>query len=151
MADYTSLEALFKDLQKKINESLVDDVAPVVKSAMSDEVQNTVYSVYQPKIYERRFNDGGLLDEENYHTELVADGTVAITNDTPINDIYGGDDSMSLTEQVIEGKGYGYGNGTEPYAQPRDFMEATREDLRQTNAHISAMINGLRKRGFEVK
>lgn len=151
MADYTSLEALFIDLQKKINESLVEDVAPVVKSIMGDEVQNTVYSVYQPKMYERRFNDGGLLDEENYHAELIENGTVAITNDTPINDIYGGDDSMSLTQQVIEGVGYTYGNGTEPYAQPRDFMEATREDLHQTNAHVEALKTGLKKRGFEVK
>jgi hypothetical protein len=151
MADFTSLEALFTSLQQDINESLVKDVAPVVEETMQAEVQNTVYSVYQPKMYDRRLNDGGLLDMGNYHSKLIEDGTVAITNDTPINEIYGGDDSMSLTEQIIEGKGYIYGDGTEPYAQPRDFMEAAREDLRQTNAHVEALKAGLSKRGYEIK
>lgn len=151
MADFTSLEALFASLQQDINESLVKDVVPVVEETMQAEVQNTVYSVYQPKMYDRRLNDGGLLDMGNYHSKLIEDGTVTITNDTPINEIYGGDDSMSLTEQIIEGKGYIYGDGTEPYAQPRDFMEATREDLRQTNAHVEALKAGLSKRGYEIK
>lgn len=151
MPDFESLEALFASLQQSVNESLVEDVVPVVKDVMQAEVQNTVYSAYQPKVYPRRYENGGLIDEDNYHAELVENGTVAITNDTPINGIYGGDDSMSLTEQIIEGKGYTYGNGTEPYAQPRDFMEATREDLRQTNAHVEALKVGLAKRGFEVK
>lgn len=151
MATYSSLTELFASLQQSINETMVDEVATVVKETMQAEVQNTVYSVYNPKVYERRYDQGGLIDEENYHAELVADGTVAITNDTSINEVYGGDDSMSLTEQIIEGKGYNYGNGSEPYAQPRDFIDATKEDLIQTGAHVEALKVGLSKRGFEVK
>ena len=151
MATYSSLTELFASLQQSINETMVDEVATVAKETMQAEVQNTVYSVYNPKMYERRYDQGGLIDEENYHAELVADGTVAITNDTPINEVYGGDDSMSLTEQIIEGKGYNYGNGSEPYAQPRDFISATEEDLIKTGAHVEALKVGLSKRGFEVK
>jgi len=150
---YTSLEALFRDLQKQVNESLLEDVAPVVKDVMRDNILNTVYSAYKPVIYNRRYNEGGLLDNENIHSELISDGTISITNETPVNAAYGGDDSaMSLTEQIIEGKGYDYqGDGTGAYLEPRDFMEDTREELRKTGDHVTALKKGLIKRGFEVK
>ena len=149
---YSSYESLFADLQKQINASLVEDVVPVVKETMQAEVQNTVYSVYEPSVYQRRLYNGGLMDEKNYHSELIADGTVAITNDTPINDAYGGSNSMSLTEQVITGQGYDYqGSGTGAYLQPRDFISATEEDLVASGLHVTALKAGLAKRGFEVK
>jgi len=152
MAQYSSYEALLADLQKQVNETLVEDVAPVVKDVMRDNILNTVYSAYKPVKYIRRYNDGGLIDNENIHSELVSDGTISITNDTPVNEEYGGDDStMSLTEQIIEGKGYNYNLEGAAYLEPRDFMEDTREELRQTGDHVEALKNGLRKKGFEVK
>jgi len=152
MAQYTSFETLLADLQKQVNKSLVEDVAPVVKDVMRDNILSTVYSAYKPVKYIRRYNDGGLLDNENIHSELVSDGTISITNDTPINEEYDGDDStMSLTEQIIEGKGYSYNLEGAAYLESRDFMEDTREELRQTGDHVEALKNGLRKKGFEVK
>ena len=152
MAEYSSYEALFAALQQSINETMVDEVATVAKETMQAEIQDVVYGVYTPKVYERRYDNGGLIDEENYHSELVADGTVAITNDTPINSAYGGDDSTSLTEQIITGQGYTYqGYGSGAYLQPRDFIAATEDDLIQTGAHVEALKVGLSKRGFEVK
>ena len=152
MAEFTSIEALFASLQKQVNESLVEDVVPVVKDVLRENISSTVYSAYSPKMYARRYNEGGLLDNENIHSKLVSDGTISITNDTPVNENYGGDDStMSLTEQIIEGKGYNYILEGAAYLEPRDFMEATREELIQTGDHISALKNGLRKKGFEVK
>ena len=152
MAEYSSYEALFAALQQSINETMVDEVATSAKETMQAEIQDVVYGVYTPKVYERRYDNGGLIDEENYHSELVADGTVAITNDTPINDVYGGTEPPSLAEQIITGQGYNYqGYGSGAYLQPRDFISATEEALIQTGAHVEALKTGLTKRGFEVK
>lgn len=157
MADYTSLEALFMDLQKKINESLVDEVKDVAIETLESEEQNSVYGAYNnPDMqYKRRYSNDGLLDERNIDAKLIADGVLRIQNNAPVNEEYNlGQSDMSLAEMIVKGIGYDYplnGNRDYPYSQPRDFISATEEDLRQTNAHISAMINGLRKRGFEVK
>ena len=152
MAEYSSYEALFAALQQSINETMIDEVATAAKDTMQAEIQNTVYSVYEPKVYQRRYDNGGLIDAANMKSELIADGTVAITNETPINDAYGGSDSPSLAEQIITGQGYTYqGYGAGAYLQPRDFISATEDDLNSTGAHVEALKVGLTKRGFEVK
>ena len=146
MPTFSSLKEMEKYIQDKINQSLKDDVAPVVKEIMSAEVQNTVYSVYEPKRYERRYDNGGLMSENNMKAIPIKDGVIAISNETPFNGKnYSG---KSLTEVVVTGEGYTYDYPYE-YNQPRDFIEATREDLIQTQAHTKALINGLKKSGIK--
>lgn len=146
MPTFSSLKEMEKYIQDEINKSLKNDVAPVVKEVMSAEVQNTVYSVYEPKMYKRRYNNGGLMSENNMNDTLIKDGVIAVSNDTPFNGKnYSG---KTLTEVVVTGEGYTYDYPYE-YNQPRDFIEATRKDLIQTQAHTKALVNGLKKSGVE--
>ena len=146
MPTFSSLKEMEKYIQDEINKSLKNDVAPVVKEVMSAEVQNTVYSVYEPKRYERRYDNYGLGDTRNMEFPKVENGKLEVSNNTPFKGKnYSG---KSLTEVVVTGEGYTYDYPYE-YNQPRDFIEATREDLIQTQAHTKALVNGLKKSGIK--
>ena len=87
------------------------------------------------------------MSEENMNAVLVKDGVIAVSNDTPFK---GENDSgKSLTEVVVTGQGYTY-DYPYTYNQPRDFIEATREDLIKTQAHVKALTDGLRKSGIKI-
>ena len=59
------------------------------------------------------------------------------------------DNGKNVAETVITGKGYDYDF---PYNDvPRDFIEATREELRNTNEHVASMYQGLKRIGLDVK
>ena len=157
MADFNSYESLFAAIQVAVNDTLGDEVAETAVEVLETEEQNTVYGAYNnPDMqYKRRLADGGLLDRSNISAHLISDGVLQIQNNTPVNEEYNlGNNDMSLAEMIVEGTGYDYplnGNRDYPYAQPRDFIGATEDDLVKTGAHIDAMKRGLRNRGFEVK
>lgn len=153
MAVYKNFDEALKDIQLKINESLKNEVGQAVKETMSSEIDNTVYSVYKPLEYERRHMNGGLSDMDNMEVELVKNGTITVTNNTPVNEDYSLHYSdNSLTEMIITGTEYDYtGDGTGAYLEPRDFIEETKKDLVKTNYHVEALKNGLKKRGLIVK
>lgn len=156
MPTFSSLKEMEKYIQDKINVSLEKDVAPVVKEIMSAEVQNTVYAEYpNPRVYERRLNKGGLMDINNMNDKLVTSGILSITNDTPFNPEYNTVNSGDGLAGLVE-FGHGRYNGIEydypsdeRFTNPRPFIEATREDLIQTQAHTKALINGLKKSGIK--
>lgn len=133
----------FKDLEEylknKINTSLIKDVAPVIKQCVKDEVENTVYSVYSPKQYVRRYLRGGngLNDLENIKSELTSDGELCIRDIAKPDSI----PNEYLDEMIV----YGYGDRDEIWNSPRDFYIATVENLKQSQEHIKALKRGLNK------
>lgn len=151
MPTFKNMDEMFTYMQKAINNTLKEEVATEVKETMHSEIQNTVYSVYEPTDYVRRFEKDGLLDMENMITEPIADGIIAVSNQAPLNTRYGYNNTdKTLTEIICTGEGYMYHNGG-AYEQPRDFVEATREDLRQTGGIKEALIKGLKNKGLKIE
>ena len=80
---YNAIKARVKEMaSESINKTLKEEVAPVAKEIMQKNIQEKFYDKYSPKVYERRGNSGGLIDEDNIITKV--DGNrITIANITP--------------------------------------------------------------------
>lgn len=151
MPTFDNLDSLLAHVQKQIDDTMVDEVADAVVDTMKAEIQNTVYGVYQPHVYNRRFDNGGLLDENNIKVTPVKN-EIEVKNVTPVNTAYGysGSSSDLLDEIIVSGSGYTYDNGG-AYLKPRDFYAETIMDLKLKGNHTTALKKGLKKRGIDTK
>lgn len=142
MPTVKNMKVLEKLLQNKISKALQQNVAPTVKRIMKEKIEEEVYSVYDPIMYERDRESGGLLAESNMQVEMINDTTLSVENTRS-------DNGRNVAEIVETGQNYNFDfqyNGI-----PRPFTEATREELRNTNEHVAAMYAGLKKMGLDVK
>lgn len=142
MATAKNMKELEKMLQQRFSKALQQNVAPTVKRVMKEKIEEEVYSVYDPTMYERDREHGGLLDEANMEVTMLNDSTLSVEN-------VRSDDGRNVAEIVETGEGYDHDfmyNGI-----PRPFTEATREELRSTNEHTYAFYQGLKRQGLDVK
>jgi hypothetical protein len=159
MADITisSLSVLEAYLTEKINQALLNDVADAVRDELESSAIDVVLGAGEPVIYQRRsssnsLGSGGIADKNTMDAELVANGVVSVTPNADRNREFsnypglGYDEDKSLVANIVEG----YGDRDCWWNQPRDFVEEARENLRSTNAHISAMRDALIKAGLKV-
>ena len=157
--DFKDLKSLEKYLQGQINSSLQIDVAKDVVGLMKKNIETEVYAKYTPSgtnQYERRREDGGLLDDSNYLIEPIAEG-VSITNittDGGHSENFGDyiTDPNTWIVPIIEyGKGYSWENSLmyqKPFARP--FVSETREQLKSGLAK-QFLKNSLSKKGLIVE
>lgn len=123
----------------EVMSAVSDYAADTVKDEMRQAIDDTVYSTYEPEYYKRRGEQGGLLDEDNITVTELENG-ILLRNTAPLDNDNAGYD---LDRIVIDG------SGNQPF--PRDFIEETKERLEDNKAHVEAMVQGLRKKGYDVK
>jgi hypothetical protein len=162
VAKIQGLEKALSVIRKKIDESLKAEVADAVRDEEMIAIATTVYAAYgnnstgEPNVYERRGSDGGLADPNNMPSE-VNDGTLRVWNITPANSEYPpdyGNDGFTAGEIVLNGGPYHHPKGANTFGDfhlPRDFIGATYSGLRSSKTHVSALKEGLTKRGLTVK
>lgn len=139
--DFENLNSLYQHLEEQIQDVMRNEVADTAKEIVRDAVQTDVYDVFEPKIYARRMDNGGLSDTENYSVEEIQDGNgIIIKNDTPLDN---GRDTPRLDEIVV------YGEGRSPF--PRDFYSGASGMLERSKAHVSALKSGLKDLGIDVE
>ena len=150
---YDDIDMLLNDLESDIEGTLTDEVLDVVKDIEIKHVEEDVFSVYRPKIYERR-RTGGLDDPDNIIGEITEKMDMEITNITPFDSGYGtynkGD---GLAELVNDGDGLSgfYYDYPGEFLQPRPFLDNTEEEILKTEQLDNALQKGLVKRGYDVK
>ena len=133
-----------KELEKYINEQAKKalqngrHVKNTVIETGKQHVDKDVYSVYDPKVYERT----GLL-RESWDVENTDDGIAVFNTRT---------DGEKYTPQVIEsGIGYDYTGYGYDYEEPRPFIAETRRELKDSNILKEAMKKDLKDAGFNVE
>ena len=136
---YKNINDLFKRIEKDIQEVLINEVADTVKDEMKQAIDDTVYSTYEPEYYKRRGEQGGLLDEDNITVTELENG-ILLRNTAPLN---GSKTGYDLDRIIIDG------SGNQPFS--RDFIEESKERLEDNKAHVEAMVQGLKKKGYDVK
>lgn len=134
--EFKNLNELFKFVEKQVQSTLRDEVAKVAVETMQKHVQEDVYDVYEPVMYERT----GRLKRE-IEVDVVDDNTIAIENARYEN-------GRNIAEIVETGQGYQY--YFEFYGEERPFTRNTREELKNTNKLKNAMAKGLNKRGIKT-
>ena len=165
-----NLKELEKELYKRINTALDEDVSDVVKDVMTDHIIQDVYDVCNPVSYERRYNQAGinidngyddsdntgLLDVDNIIATIDGEGNLFVQNITLGSRYYYDKNKKRISQNagkpianIIEtGEGYDIwdANGTS-----RPFMRNTHDDLKENHYHTQAMKQGLKRQGLEVK
>lgn len=156
------LGKLQEQLAPKIDSALSKEVLQAVSDAGGEVLYNEVYRMPTSGRYERRWDNGGLLDPDNIQGS-VTDGTLTVVNVTKPNPYlnginrYGGlsttpgDASLAgIVEHGIydpHGAGYDYWGD----AEARPFTAKTVEDLKKSGAHVAALRKGLQRQGVRVK
>ena len=149
---YNDIKALKADLRKDINAVLADEVFNEVRKCELEHIEEDVFSVYNPKIYQRR-TVGGINDEQNI-VGSVRDMELTVENITEFNDDYGTyTHGRGLADLINDGehlKGCFYDYAGE-FTKPRPFIDRTVEELENSNRLDNALIKGLRKKGIDAK
>jgi hypothetical protein len=140
MATFNDLDELIKQMQKDINYSMKNDVAPDMVEVVQDHVEKDVYAAYTPIGYQR--------------TNTLKNNVNAVTTDNTIeiDDIYidNGNDIVNIVET---GKGYtwGYTRNLDDVIGARPFMELADQDIRDNQLADKSLIKSLKSKGYDVK
>lgn len=147
-------------LQKKVDSALTNEVFEKVRDVEVETIDSVVYGVYNPKMYRRRGNYGGMADPYNIEISggSAANGVLTVVNMTEANpsSVSGNATTGKNLPMLIE-RGHGYGGnlydypGKGSYMKPRPFTERTIENLAGSKAHVTALRNGLVRQGVKVK
>ncbi|ASA22761.1 hypothetical protein [Paenibacillus donghaensis] len=143
--EFKSLKDLEKHLNKQIAQSLKNDVGNgVARKKLKENIQTEVYDKYDPVIYERQRENGGLIDDANIKVEMIDNNTVSIESHRM-------DGNKNVGVVVETGVGY-----NEEWAFPythksRLFTEVTRDELRNDGSVEHALMKGLEVQGLKVQ
>jgi len=150
------MKELFKFIEGAVQTTLENDVANHAKDVLKDKIQTVVYDQYDPTEYERKYSNGGLLDDENIEIKK-GKGSISIrstrTND---DDTDGRDGYARGTKDVASiletGTGYTWTRSAiyqmQPY--PRPFHYETFLEMQKTLSHVDALKRGLKRLGISV-
>ena len=146
---FKSISELNAYLQKKINETLLDEVSDVVKDEIESSISDTVFSAGEPVWYQRRsqyngLNSGGLADKAEMDATLISDGVIEIVDNAKPSRPW--NNGRTLSENIE----FGYNQKKNWWDQPRPFIAESKENLKKSKAHVECMKDGLRARGLDV-
>ena len=81
----TTTKELQAEIMRRANKALNKDIAPYVENKLKEHVQKDVYTTYSPVEYERREEDGGLVDDDNIKHKVRTDNrTLYVYERAPI-------------------------------------------------------------------
>ena len=141
--DYDDIEELYMALLNEIKDVVADKVAKEMKKIEQEVIDKNVYSAFNPKVYERRKDNGGLRSEDNMVTDIstTSDGVIIeIENMTTGNERYN-DYWKGEIQPLIESGSYMW-NGKMP--PPRPFIDdAQREVDKRIDKIVEDALNKL--------
>ncbi|OMD71219.1 hypothetical protein [Paenibacillus odorifer] len=143
--EFKSLKELERYLNKQIAQSLKNDVGNgVARKKLKENIESEVYDKYDPVMYERQRENGGLLDDKNIIVEMIDNNTVSVESHRM---------DRNRNVGVIVETGIGYNEDWSfPYTHKgRPFTEVTREELMNDGSVEDALIKGLKKQGLDVQ
>ncbi|MFJ7982430.1 hypothetical protein ACIQ1D_19390 [Lysinibacillus xylanilyticus] len=150
-----------KDLERFANAQILQSISVnlalenLFAEAMYDVIWTNVYSVYEPIEYERREEDGGLLDERNMRfTEHIPISSKLISS--LFENLAEGKDTMEgqyISEMIEKGIKEPYNNPDGIWAEPRPFTSDTTRYLNtaKNSELLQAFKAGLIRQGLKVR
>lgn len=130
--DFKSIEDMVMYALSDMAMVLKVDGVEEIKDIEERKIQENVYDVNDPEYYERRGQQGGLLDRDNIKGEVSIVGNevlLNVTNDTLVSEFSYDSPQGTYLDEIIE-----YGTGVKtPYGEPRPFIQPTIEELEERN------------------
>lgn len=137
---FKNLNELFAYIEKDIQDTMVNEVADEVKDEMVTAVETSVYRVYDPVQYNRRYGNGGLGARENMQVTEIPNG-ISVRDIAPLDN--GRTDTGYMLDDIVVN-----GLGRMPFE--RDMYSECKEQLEITGNHKEALKQGLKNRGYKV-
>ena len=122
-----------------------EDMQKVIKDTMKEHLETDVYAKYTPYVYQRRKEDGGLLDPDNIEIKPVNNNSLDTTISVKETAEYNGYPDNQFYETLAERIEYGIPNGRLPYKKPRPFMQETYEDLKKSGVVKKTLKKNMQK------
>jgi len=160
MPNFSSLKELEKYLLKTVENAMNKEVADAVKDYIVMSVDENVYSVYEPKQYERRglgYNSEGIGGKKNMKHVVTTKGNSV---EVKVTDEAKGETGFEYLAELIEygdkmyGGMYSYDYPYPPdarFLKPRPFMEKAKENLERDKYHVERLKEGLERQGLQVE
>lgn len=139
------LDDILLELKKDIYRTVSNKVDKEIKDVYREEVEY-MYSEYEPKSYERRYDNRGFLDELNWNEdiEILNSGIeYTLTNETDVAR------SSPYRLDVIIEDGIGYNWKEKPGKRP--VYERTMERIESEQVVENVLSSVLNKLGWDVK
>ncbi len=141
-----NLKELEAEIMKSVKIAMDKEVSQVVKESIQTSVSSEIYSWGQPVKYIRRnLRDGSLGDTESMNHSINSTGSeisLEVWDESKSKMPWDRD----LTEAIV----HGYGNQSEPWNEPRDFIEEARNILREDKSYVECLKDTLRAMGLTV-
>lgn len=124
-----------------------------IKESIRETTKRMVYERYEPKHYERRRDDGGLLDTRNIELlDAGIKGGVASVSYAQV--VKGNFKGVNFSSDLAETINEGYGDKQQPWNQPSSHLNFLQENLisgYEMGEISDAMKSDLRNLGYEVR
>ena len=128
---------------KYVKDAMKKEVSEMSRDLVVEYLVDDVYDAYQSQ-YDRKYDQGGLADEDNILTTMVNDVTLKI------EDIRRDEKTGRLVAPIVEyGKGY-WSEELDDAIGERPFIENTAKKLRNGKAR-NALLRGLKRQGVNCK
>ena len=138
--EFDNLNSLLAYAERDIKKVMQKEVAKAAKKNMKKAVETAVYDKYTPLYYNRRKDNGGLSDINNMASLPIENGIMLIDN-APLNN---GKIDYRLDDIVVN-------RGVLGYPQGRDFYSETSDNLMKNGDFEEALVQGLKKKGYDIK
>jgi hypothetical protein len=113
-------------------------------NVLHESIQANVYNAYTPKVYERRGDDGGLLDIMNYDAEVDPADLSITMRDNALGGFDGADYSDDLDATVTQGW---HSNELDWGIRGRPFYPVAQDILDAQSGEVGAVILDAMKKG----
>ena len=117
----------------------------VIKEKIKEHLETDVYAKYTPYVYQRRKEDGGLLDPDNIEIKPINNSSLDTTISVKNIAEYNGYPDNQFYETLAERIEYGIPRGRVPYKKPRPFMQETYEDLKKSGLITKTLKKNMQK------
>ena len=155
---FSNFKQLEQYIMEQVNSSLKQEMAEMTKGKISEHVKSDVYNAYpNPTRYKRRgFIEGslGLGDVTRMDSKLIQDGVLEVVDNADFNHPFAytheGDGDINTSKSLAFNIEYGYSDRSEPWNEPRPFIEKTKEEIQSKGLHTQIMKSALKARGIDV-
>lgn len=136
------MEELQQLIDKSIQSTLANDVAPKIEANVSEHISSDVYGAYSPKKYQRRGSSGGMLSADHIRTEIKNNGQTILVQDittgnTPWSKNASAPGAGVFSKIINDGlQGGGQSRGLWRNAFPRPYIENAQQDARDITISV---------------
>ena len=161
MPQFKNTADLMTYLKKAVDESLTNDVFPIIRDEEVEAIKDIVYSMDTSGYYQRRYDFGGIGDPYNIviKGDTAQNGILSVINITDPNPYLNGRNgdratvNKNLPYLIEHGRGGSGDPGYDYWSRPkaRPFTETTIERLQASGKCTQALKRGLMKKGITIR